>query len=79
MCNLPKQEDLIWRGKGGSLVSIRLRGTCFSQGADRHGLPGTQQMPVCSVVWVTCLHCVQKPKFDLKKVSLEFKQITKNL
>lgn len=71
MCNLPKQEDLIWRGKGGSLVSIRLPGTCSSQWADGHGLPGTQQMPVCSVVWVTCLHCVQKPKFDLKKVSLE--------
>lgn len=75
MCNLPKQEDLIWRGKGGSLVSIRLPGTRSSQWADWRGLPGTQQMPVCSadayLVWVTCLHCVQKPKFDLKKVSLE--------
>lgn len=35
MGNLLKQEDLTWRGQGGSLISTRLPGTCFSQQSTR--------------------------------------------
>ena len=79
MGNLPKQEDLTWRGQEGSLISTRLPGTCSSQQSDPHRPPGTQHMPVCPVVWVMCLHCVQKLKLGDLKISLEFRQITPNV
>lgn len=79
MCNLPKQEELTWQGQGGRLISTRLPGTCFSQQADPLGLPGTQHMLICSVVWVMCLQCVQKLKLGDVEVSLEFRQITRNV